>query len=80
MESSSLAQQIKAAFPLLPLPEMSLHQAQLLDQTMSREITEAEWEAADAQDSGRTWQAFTEDELIACDSALSHLDESGFIY
>jgi hypothetical protein len=80
MESSSLAQQIKAAFPLLPLPEVSLHQAQLLDQTMSRELTEAEWEAAGAQDSGRTWQAFTEDELIACDSALSHLDESDFIY
>lgn len=80
MESSSLAQQIKSAFPQLPLPEISLHQAQLLDQTMSRELTEAEWEAAGAQDSGRTWQAFTEDELIACDSALSHLDESDFIY
>ena len=87
MESSLLAQQIESAFPLLPLPEVSLHQAQLLDQTMSlldqsmsREISEAEWVAAGAQDSGRTWQAFTEDELIACDSALCHLDESGFIY
>ena len=94
MESSLLAQQIKSAFPVLPLPEMSLHQAQLLDQamslldqstslldqSMSREISEVEWVAAGAQDSGRTWQAFTQDELIACDEALSHLDDSSFIY
>lgn len=80
MENAALVQQIKSSFPLLPLPEMSLHQAQLADQSMSREIGDAEWLAAGARDSGRTWEMFTEGELIACDAALSHLDESGFVY
>lgn len=80
MESYSLVQQIRVAFPLLPLPEMSLHQAQLTDQSMSREITRAEWAAAGARDAGRTWDSFTDAELVECDAALSHLDELGFIY
>jgi hypothetical protein len=38
MEAKLLIGVIEAAFPLSPLPEMSLHQAQLADQSMSREI------------------------------------------
>ena len=80
MECSSLVQQIRTAFPLLPLPEVSLHQAQLTDQSMTREITRADWTAAGARDAGRTWDTFTDAELAECDAALSHLDELGFIY
>ena len=80
MESSSLVEQIRAAFPLLPLPEMSLHQAQLADQSLSREITRVEWAASRARDAGRTWDTFTDAELAECDAALSHLDEPGFVY
>lgn len=80
MENSTLVQQIKSAFPLLPLPEMSLHQAQLADQSMSRGIGDEEWLAEGARDSGRTWETFTEAELMACGAALSHLDESDFVY
>lgn len=80
METSALVEQIKAAFPLLPLPKMSLHQSQLADQGMAREISEAEWAAAGALDAGRTWDSFTDEELAACDAALSHLDGTGFAY
>lgn len=80
MESLALGQQIKAAFPLLPLPEMSLHQAQLTDESMSREISEVEWAAAGARDAGRMWDSFTDSDLASCDAALSHLDELSFVY
>lgn len=76
----SLVDQIKAVFPLRPLPKMSLHQAQLADQGMAWEITKADWEAAGAIDAGRTWDSFTDEELAACDAALSHLDGAGFAY
>ena len=66
MESSSLVQQIRAAFPPLPLPEMSLHQAQLTDQSMSREITRAEWAAAGARDAGRTWDGLLPVSMTPC--------------
>jgi hypothetical protein len=71
---------IQAAFPLAPLPDMSLHQAQLADQSMSREIPEQEWIAAGWVDAERSWQAFGDDELLACDAALAHLEETAFVY
>lgn len=78
--SKSVFELIEAAFPLHPLPEMSLHQAQLADQSMSREISENEWTHADKLDAGRSWKEFSDDELIACDAALSHFDEPSFVY
>ena len=69
---------IAAAFPLRPLPQMSLHQAQLADPSMSREITDEEWRRAGELDRGRSWNEFSDDNLIACDAALSHLDEQSF--
>jgi hypothetical protein len=71
---------IDAAFPLRPLPEMSLHQAQLADQSMTREISEDEWARTGELDAGRSWKDFSDDELLACEAALSHLDEPSFIY
>ena len=80
MDIATLSKQIKAAFPLLPSPKISLYQAQLLDVTLSRKIDQAEWMAAGARDSGRTWGDYRESELMACDAALYHQDEIGFVY
>jgi hypothetical protein len=80
MEARQLTDVIEAAFPLGPLPEMSLHQAQLGDQSMSREISETEWEAAGKIDAGRNWGDFSDEELMSCDAALAHLEEVSFVY
>jgi hypothetical protein len=80
MDALSVTQAIEAAFPLQPLPEMSVHQAHLSDDSMSREITDREWEAAGQLDSDRTWREFTDEELMSCNAALSHFDEPSFVY
>ena len=80
MEAQQLIDILEAAFPLGPLPEMSLHQAQLADQSMSREISEKEWDAAGAVDAGRNWQEFADEELMVCEVALAHLEEEAFVY
>jgi len=80
MEAAQVIDAIKAAFPLGPLPEMSLHQGWLADQTMDREIPEEEWSAAGKADAGRNWMDFKDTELMARDEALAHLDEAAFVY
>lgn len=80
MDKTTIVDRIVEAFPTRPLPQMSLHQGQLADQSLSREIGEREWQAASALDVGRAWDMFTDAELISCDAALSHLDEAAFVY
>jgi hypothetical protein len=80
MEAEQVIAAIQKAFPLEPLPEISLHQAQLADQSMSREIPEHEWNEAGRADADRTWPDFGEQELMACDAALSHFDDASFVY
>lgn len=80
MDATQVLNLIESAFPVRPLPDMSLHQAHLANETMTREISDAEWRAAARKDSGRTWREFSEDELISCDAALAHLEESSFVY
>lgn len=71
---------LDGAFPLEPFPDMTLHQAVLADQTMSRRISEDEWDRAGDLDRGRTWRSYSDEELIACSLGLAHLSESGFVY
>ncbi|WP_029922486.1 DUF6714 family protein [Nevskia soli] len=71
---------LDGAFPLKPFPDMTLRQAVLADQTMSRKISEDEWDRAADLDRGRTWRSYSDDELIACSLGLAHLSESGFVY
>src|SRR4051794_35660952 len=80
METLSVVQAVQAAFPLWPLPAMSIHQAHLSDDSMTRKISGKEWDVAGQLDADRTWREFTDDELISCDAALSHFDEPSFIY
>ena len=80
MESNQVVSLMEEAFPLRPLPEVTLHQAQLADQSMSREITDKEWEDAGKIDADRTWRDFRDEELVACDAALAHFHEESFVY
>jgi len=80
MEAEQIIENIAAAFPLAPLPGMTLHQAQLSDQSMSREISDQEWHETGRLDAGRTWRELTDEEFIACDAALAHFDEESFVY
>ena len=80
MEADELIERIGAVFPLEPLPEMSLRQAWLADQTMDREISEEEWMEAAKADERRSWPEFSDEELISREEALAHLEESAFVY
>jgi hypothetical protein len=64
---------IEEAFPELPLPDMTLRQAQLADETMSREISQEEWDATGRIDHAVVWKDIEPAVLIACDAALSHI-------
>ena len=43
MPVQALIANIEEVFPELPLPDMTLRQAQLSDETMDREISQEEW-------------------------------------
>lgn len=80
MDAAVVIEALQEAFPLLPLPLTSLHQAHLADDSMTREITEDEWAAAGALDAGRTWPNFTDGDLLECPTALADFDEESFVY
>jgi hypothetical protein len=80
MDVNQILGLIEAAFPLRPLPAISLHQAHLADDSMAREISDMEWQAAAKIDADRTWQDYSDQELLLCDAALAHFDETSFVY
>jgi len=80
MDPVALLTQIREAFPLNPLPNMTLHQGQLADQSLAREIPESEWNAEAEKDRGTPWSVFEAQDLVNCEAALSHLDEDAFVY
>jgi hypothetical protein len=80
MDTSVVHEQVKAAFPDQPLPDMTLRQAQLADQSMSREISEEEWQSEGRQDRHVKWTEIEAATLLQCNAALSHLDENAFAY
>src|SRR5689334_23041037 len=71
---------IDSAFPEAPLPDMTLQEAELADHTLSREIGDAEWEAARDAGKSLTWKQVSLDVLLSCSAALSHLSKDGFVY
>jgi hypothetical protein len=80
MDAAELLMQIRDSFPVNPLPDMTLHQGQLADQSLAREIPEAEWNAEGEKDRTTPWPAFEAQDLVNCEAALSHLDENAFVY
>ena len=80
MEPSALLQLIRDAFPVEPTPEMTLYQGQLADQSMAREISEAEWNVEGNKDRHKPWTGYEVQDLANCRAALAHLDEQAFVY
>ena len=80
MSVQSVVARIEQVFPELPLPDMTLRQAQLLDETLDREISQEEWDATGRIDHAVVWKDIEPAVLIGCDAALSHISEVGFVY
>ena len=71
---------VRAAFPEMPFPDMTLQEAELRDYTLDCEISEVEWSAARKAGEGVTWSRVPLDVLLSCPTALSHISDSGFVY
>jgi hypothetical protein len=80
MAAADALAELNIAFPEQPLPAMTLRQAQLGDETLSREIDDDEWRAAGERDGGIPWTQVDEATFRECDAALSFIDEEGFAY
>lgn len=73
MARMALRTEIEVAFAgVVRDPEQSLHQAQLTDQGMSRQIPGREWREAGSRDRERSWTEVPGEALDECDAALSH--------
>jgi hypothetical protein len=77
---AALISRIELVFPCQPFPDMTLRQAQLADESMDRKISDAEWDETGRGDQLIQWTDIEPDVLIACDAALSHLSDPGFVY
>jgi hypothetical protein len=80
MSVRPLVARIEEVFPEFPLPDMTLRQAQLADETLDREISQEEWDTTGRIDHAVVWKDIEAATLIACDAALSHISEAGFVY
>jgi hypothetical protein len=80
MEQAELLAAIGAAFPVEPRPNMTLRQAALGDETMSREISEEEWVAAGNRDHHLLWSDLSPQDLIDGQIGLAFLDDESFQY
>ena len=71
--------QLAAAFSYVRRDEgCTLHQAQLIDQSLSREISEKECDAAKLLDPYTKWYEVPSADIDACDAALSHITPTGW--
>jgi hypothetical protein len=80
MSVSDVIPIIASAFPELPLPDMTLQEAELADHTLDREISDDEWVTARQAGKGVTWKQVPLETLLSCSAALSHISEVGFVY
>jgi hypothetical protein len=80
MDVPALLASIERVFPATPLPQMSLRQAVLADQSLSRCISEAEWLAERRKDGHLTWLALSDEALLECRDGVAHLSEESFAY
>jgi hypothetical protein len=73
MARTALRTEIETAFAGVARdPEQSLHQAQLTDQGIFREISGREWMQAESLDGEKDWTEVPGEALDECDAALSH--------
>jgi hypothetical protein len=60
MDAPALLAKIDQCFPALPMPKMSLRQALLADQSLTRLISKEEYEAAGRIDGSSPWNRRTD--------------------
>ena len=77
MEATFLLQRIAVSFPQAPQPGMTLRQAQLADQSLSREISDVEWEAEGVKDRSLSWIQIT-DHTIRITHYMYFAEAGGF--
>lgn len=58
----------------------TLHQAQLADQSMSREISREEWDAEKLRDPETDWRDVPANSLDECPAALSHASPQSWLF
>ena len=72
---------IEAAFTDVGRDEdCTLHQAQLADQSMSREISQEEWDAEKLRDPETDWREVPAESLDECSAALSHASPQSWLF
>ena len=79
-DDSALLKQIEKAFPTSPMPEVSLRQAVLADQTLTRGISDEEWTTERRKDGTTPWTVLSDEALCQSSDGLAHLDEEFFVY
>jgi hypothetical protein len=81
IDTSTLLLQIGNAFPQLPLPAMTLRQAQhLADLGSRRRIAPSELKAECRDGVAVPWPAISDAALLECADGLAYLDENSFAY
>jgi hypothetical protein len=58
----------------------TIHQAQLADETLDREIPDEEWLVAKRQDPGIDWRDVPANSLDECDAAMSHATPTSWLF
>jgi hypothetical protein len=72
---------IEAAFAGVTRDEdCTLHQAQLADQSLSRKISQKEWDAGKLRDPETDWRDVPDDSLDECGAALSHASPRSWLF
>ncbi len=58
----------------------TIHQAQLADETLDREIPDEEWQVAKGRDPEINWRDVPTSSLDECDAALSHATPTSWLF
>ena len=80
MDAPALLAKIDQCFPVLPTPKMSLRQALLADQSLTRLIKKEECLAAGRIDGSTPWNRLMDQDLIQCRDGIAHLLPESFRY
>jgi hypothetical protein len=80
MNDRALLARIQDAFPIAPMPAMTMRQAQLADEGLARAISEEELRAVREIDGGVSWVDISDESLLECEASLSHFDAESFVY
>ncbi len=75
---SQVIKAIEEAFDDVPFPRTTVHEAELVDDTTFRNVTDVEIEKAIQMDKVSHWNEVQFEHLEECEAALSHIEEDGF--